>query len=616
MLKTRKEIVEDLLREANLYWYDNHQDSINPINPDEFDPVVDKIFKANAVELEKLYTEIEESQREITLALAQMLVPDQSMLPEPGYTVAQIKPSASRVYTSPEDRFQISGQSETGEEHEYYFSSLYEHDYPVCNLCALISDHMVVQVEDGELKLVAETPGAKSTSTVWLGLDIGSIREEDEISFFLGNRIVDEFDKESNVFHTARWFLNGQPDQKLRVSRGISGFTTTGKKDKKRHLLDAVDVPNSYEKQIISRFRNSFIHLALPKDLDNFKHEIPSALSESPLVSEIDIPHPLIWIKMEFSLPIPHSFFLENQLYPNAIPLVNRRLLDNYVVKSNYDRILLPMRTTDYFLDVARIQDTRNEEDGTEYHRIDFLHPTSRPGTFIVRDGSRVRRLNRDDATQQINRLLEVIHDEYSTFKEEGVNRLKEDFAMIEKSMNRIRSQMPDLFRGEETKSSYFCIADFRPSVSRLHYTYWETQGESIRHLGDKTSLEVTSRDIKIANSKSLIPIQKGKGELTADDFVNQVKVSLLSRGRITTKGDIELYCQSRYGHLFEVANMSRKLMAIQNGDLTRGVLVEVKRKQPLSAGETEQIRLELQNDLNAKSAFFTPIKVEVYDGN
>ncbi len=275
---------------------------------------------------------------------------------------------------------------------------------------------------------------------------------------------------------------------------------------------------------------------------------MPPLLDGSELTSTLSIDKPICWIKVELSLAVPNDFLIKNILYPNCIPLVNRRLKEKHVVKSNYDRILLPMPTADLFLDVHKVQDAKNRGDGTEYKRVDFLDTDNLPGMYTLRSGSRVRRLNREDASRQIYRLLEVVRDEYSTFKEEGVNRLKEDFDVIEKAINRIKSQLPDLYRENEIKSSYFCIANFRQGASRLNYQYWETQGEVIKHLGDKTGLVVTSSDITIANSRSVIPIQRGKGELTSDDYINQLRISLLSRGKILTKADIKLYCKSRYG--------------------------------------------------------------------
>jgi hypothetical protein len=609
MAKTSKKIVQDLLKEANYYWHDENEDNIKPLNPEEYDPVVDKIFKANALELEKLYKEIEESQDEIILNLSQSLVPDLSMLPEPGYTVAQIAPKASRVSTNPEDQYQITGQSDTGEKYEYYFSPLFEHDYPECSIKAIITDNSAIIVEGNQPSLVRETAGTKAISTIWLGLAIGKLKENEMLSFYLGNRIVDEFDKNHYIFNSSKWLLDGMPEKELKVNKGIEGFQrgNSGQKG----LLEILEVPNTHEKQIFSRLRKSFIHVFIPESANYNKREFPPQLANLDLVSEIKIKEPLCWIKIELPLTVPNNFLLENILFPNCIPLVNRRLQSKHVVKSNYDRILLPMPTTNYFLDVHKIQDAKNKEDDTTYQRVDFLHTDSRPGTYTLRSGSRVRRLNREDASRRIYRLLEVIQDEHSTFKEEGVNRLREDFEIIEKAINRVKTQIPDFFREDERKSSYFCIANFRPGTSRLQYQYWETQGNLIKHLGDKTGLEVTSSAVNLARSRSIIPIQHGKGELSPDDYINQLKISLLSRGRIMSKGDIELYCKSRYGSLLEVQKINMELMMQEDGERGRGLLVTAKITSFITQEEAELIRVELQNDLNAKSAFFNLIKVE-----
>ncbi|MCB0630560.1 MAG: hypothetical protein KDD15_12525 [Lewinella sp.] len=613
MPRSSEDIVRDLLREAGYYWYNDNADDVDPINPDDFDPIVDKMFKANAVELEKLYAEIDESRQEVILGLAKALVPDQSLLPEPGYTVAQIKPKSDRINTSPEDSFLIGGQSATGERYEYYFTPLFEHDYPGCEVIAIITDKLAVQVDQDVPQIVYGTMDGTSTGHVWYGLRIGSVNEDDIIPFFLGKRVVDEFDKDHFAFRQAQWLLNGDPKLELRVQNGVQAFASRSAKKVGGFIFpDILQVPDTYEKQILSRFRNGFIHLALPSDLGGLRHHFPPPLHQSELAAALTIKESLIWVRVEFTLPVSQEFLTSHMLYPNCIPMVNRRIRENTVVKSGFDRILLPMPTVDLFLDVHRVQDTRNKEDGTEYERIDFLEPDSRPGTYLLRGGSRVRRLNREDASRQIRRLLEVIHEEYSTFKEEGVNRLREDFDVIEKAINRIRQQLPDMFREEERRSTFFCIATFRPHVSRITYRYWETQGNVIADLGTRTGLEVTSSDVKIGKSRSIIAIQKGKGELSSDDYINQLKISLLSRGRIMTRGDIVLYCRSRYGNMLKVVNILHRLMLLADGQRGRGILVVVQFLQNLSAGETESIRLALQNDLNARSTFFTQIKVEL----
>ena len=130
------------------------------------------------------------------------------------------------------------------------------------------------------------------------------------------------------------------------MNTGVKAFNLD-KETRQAHLYEALDISNSYEKQIFSRLRNSFIQIALPIDIDNQKYRVPPHFDGSELTSTLNIKNPIYWFKLVFPLALPNDYLKENILYPNTIPLVNRRLLNNHVVKSNYDRILVPMPTDD-----------------------------------------------------------------------------------------------------------------------------------------------------------------------------------------------------------------------------------------------------------------------------
>lgn len=609
MAKSSEDIVKDLLKEAQYYWYDDNADNVNPLDPNDFDPIVDKIFKANALEIEKLYAEIEESQQELILGLSKVLVPSKFLLPEPGYTIAQLNPKGIRLETGPEDSYIISGQSDTGEKQEYYFSPLFEHDHPKCELLAVLTDSVAIQITNKQSEVIKQTEGKKNTSKIWLGLNVEGIQEGHSISFFLGDNIIDEFDKDYYQLHSGKWLFNGK---ELNVRTGVSNFSEDNGAEKT--LLEVLEITDNYEKHILSHLKNCFIHLSVHPEMSQHKSLYPDDPALEPLYSELKIDNPIYWIKIELSIPIPNDYLIKRNFYPNCLPLVNRRLVDRNVSKRNYDRILLPMPTKDFFLDVYKVQDTRGRADDSVYKQLSFLEPDSRPGTYMLRSGHQVRRLSKQDAANRIHRLLELIQEEYNTFKEEGVNRLKEDFNEIEKAINRIKKNLPKYFRGEEQKMAYFCIANFRPGVNRMYYWYWETQGETIKYLGDQTGLVISSANVKIENSTTIIPIERGKNELKVEDYINQVKTALLSNGRIMTKGDIELYCKSRYGDWLRVTGITQELMVLEEGQLGRALLVQTKSTQECSKAEKELLRVELQNDLNAKSTFFTPIKVVVDD--
>ena len=59
---------------------------------------------------------------------------------------------------------------------------------------------------------------------MWLGLNTGKTEDNDVISFFLGNKIFDEFDKDHAIFHSAKWYLNGDTDDEFLTEKGIDSF--------------------------------------------------------------------------------------------------------------------------------------------------------------------------------------------------------------------------------------------------------------------------------------------------------------------------------------------------------------------------------------------------------
>ncbi len=618
MSKSKKEIIANsLLQSAGLYWNNENEDAVKPIDPEKYDPALARIFEANAVELEKLYSELEGLEQRVITRLSQTLVPDSSLLPLPAVTVAQLNTKFFRIEIRPEDNFTVSGQDDTGEQHTYYFTSLFDHKFPRCELKYLLSNASLLKFGDQiEEQKFSSFPATKH---VWLGLDIGeSVETDDQLIFFLGNKIVNEFDPDYAVFgsvnsrYKTTWQINGNENLELKVHKGIEHFIESAdeqKSDTTTNLLNALRIPFSYENQIFTRFKDSFLTIkSIPENLDDFKSVLPPVED----LSNIDIPGntPLLWIKISFQLPIPTSFFKKNRLYTNCIPLLNRRLIEKNVSKSDFDRILLPLSTQDHFLSINKIWD---ETDDTNYERLDILNPDDQQGSYVLRSSEGVRRFNRHDASLQINRLLDTIQEEHTSFKEGGVSRLKEDFTVINKAMNRIKRIMYDDYYKKGLRTSFFAIANFRPSALNIYYNYWETQGERLNHLKNKNNLEVRAMDIRGVKGVSIIPIQEGRGELKEEDYLSLLKESILSRNKIVTKGDIEQHLE-RYEQTFVLKNIERELIKNQNTrSYERVILVKLHllENSPRSGEIKAFLTSRLQNELNALTTFFTPIKVD-----
>ncbi len=623
MKKGRKEILESMLKFSNYYWYESDQDRVNNqlINVEDYDPVIDTIFKANAYELEKIYGEIEDSDERILNNLVSTLIPDHNLLPTPAFTVAKLQPQFSRLKISPTDVFKIEGKDDIGTQVEYYFTSVGHHEYPKSEIAYILTDNVCIDYTKEEpniLEDILEAQPYKRTKTLWLGIEIeDDIEDNDQLTFFIGNEIIDPFRYDEQVFNQAKWHINGEDELALKIQTGIQHFFTDDG-DRKYEVSKFIEQrKNLYEQQIINFFDSSFVTLSgLPTNLGNLKKVKPPPiknLKEGNWTNE----KKLLWIKATFDAPIANKFIIENQFYLNAMLLINRKLKKQQIVKNNFDRILLPLPTDDYFLSINSIWDEKskiNSEQPQYYKAIDYVNFQDEPGTYTIRPGNSVRRVDQHDISTKIVNLLDLIEEEYSSFKEGGVNRLKEDFDAIEKSVNRIRKQLPNIYESESEQTAFYCVANFRKNASIITYNYWETQGDKVDALATKKGLEVSSDYISLDdNSKTITAIQKGRASVNKINYHNNLKKAILSRNKIVTIGDIANYCYNTYPDLIQKLQVDKRIARATNPNQYENIIeVKIQLHEEAAKGlDVAFVKLQIQNGLNANTTFYTPIQVK-----
>jgi hypothetical protein len=613
---TRDKIVKRLLKEAQFFWTDPHDTNAESIKKSDFDPVVERIFEANAVEIEKLYRELKDSNDEIIQGLCKVLVPDEISLPEPGYTLVKVNPEFAQARISPENVFEVEGQDETGEPFSIYFSSLFDHKIPNWKLTYMFSEAFLWDVsshQPADLEIDNFNPPTyDKVNHIWLGFNVDRISrvdEDDLISMFLGNKIFDEFDPHFISFQTATWTLGLDQYWDFEVKKGLSVFKDQEGPETYQKLSDTLGIVDSYEKRIFNRFRNSLISLTnLPQDLTSYLQPCPPGYEHLTLEDT----QPVLWIKVSFPMDIPKSFFAENPLYVNCIPVVNRKLIRKNVTKQDYERLLLPMPTENYFLGVNRIWDDQYQDN--TYKEVEFFTPAVKGGNYILRRGDRVRRITEQHASIQINKLLDLIYDEAGIFRESGVNRLNEDFKVIDQAIKRIRNKLPSKYLEEQKKTEYYGIAHIRRKASLIYYNYWECQGEAIRKFNKAINLNVFSNEVSMSGSFTILPIQSGKGIVEEENYFKHLKSSIVSRNRIVTRGDIEIFCRSQYGNIIKEIDIENRVLPSSKDlfKMERVVLVTIKPKTPMEREEEDIFKASLQNELNALSAFFSPVKIAI----
>jgi len=327
MSKNRQEILESMLKLADYYWYNSEDDSISnkKIDIERFDPVIDHIFKSNSYEIERLYQEIDKSNDRIVEKLVNVLIPDKNKLPKPAFTVASVNTKYNRIPIKQDDIFKINGVDDYGNNLEFYFTSMFDIEYPKTKLKYLITDSQLIDYSEEapkEISDVLEADKLKKTKSLWIGLDFfDEVQPSDRISFYIGNTNLKSFDYDTNIFKNAKWYLNGNLENELDIFTGLGNFQDRRRslfKNKSSQFTGLADYP--YEGEILDVFRNSFATIQNPQfDIDELKQKLPPIQRQILDKEFFEKGSPLVWIKLEFITPISNDFFLKNRLYENAV---------------------------------------------------------------------------------------------------------------------------------------------------------------------------------------------------------------------------------------------------------------------------------------------------------
>lgn len=621
----QKEVLSQLLNNINTYW----EKSGEKLNWNNYDKGVHMIMQANAVEIAKLDEEITDTTARVADNLVKTLIPTKSVLPSPAYTVAHLNPKFPKLKLKPDSVLKISGEDSTGESHEHDFTPLFYHTLQKIQLKYIVTDSTFMHLSEDGRSIVNEKTYennfAQYTKNVWIGLHMDDeVKEINKTTFFLGKNIISRFDKNHAIFNSGRWFTSIDRVA-LDTKIGIEHFKSNNQSAIPQQLLDEIGLNDTLERKAKTRFKNSFITIVPPENnpVAVIKSKLPEdnkTLYEYKFKYE-DVT-PCVWIKIEFDLSLPDIFFKENILHINCIPIFNRQLKRPQSEPiDNLEYIILPMSGDEdnHFLSVHKIWDDSNtyndeEESATTYIPLDFLTNEDREGSYILRDSVGVRRFNQRDAVQQIERLLGVIQDETETFRQKSVITLNDDFRDIRLTLNKIRSRVERGNTKDGQEKDYFAIVHVRKNAGVIYYSYWTTKGSIFTYV-DVTAWKAESLR---CTGYAVTKIYDGKNPLDDKQYIDVLRTQILSKGRIVSSGNLKDYCMTHYEELLEGSeiNIEREIDRTNKlpSKFEKIILVNINLKRGVVRDKSIIKGLEalIENDLNAASVLYTPIKVKL----
>lgn len=605
--KNRKEVVLTRLKQTAAKIWDYRESET-----EGFDPIIDLLFGACASEFERLTTELHISQTRILEKIAQILLPEVNLRPNPSYAVLQAKPVNIERHADQTDQFvfekEFTGSSSgRTEQRKLFFSPASGFRLIDAEITMMAASKEIVGI-NGLLKetlIKSTTHHIPAKNTLWLGLKINpSIKTLKNISFYFNWYNNPDKIHLLNLMQLAQWHVNGR---KISTKRGFSHDIEARYKAVSVDITNFLDINLKTEKKINLFFEDSFT--TITNDILPVKIKYPDEFLEYFNADDLDnLKEEIHWIEIEFPDIFPSELLTSTFCSLNTFPVMNRRLHNsNRPYTLNNDLNIFPIISEDLFFSICNIISSNH----INYQEVPFKKASDfAPGTYTIRTKG-VKRFDERDAYEYIEYLMELLREEYVAFKSIGGSLVEKELNDLLVIINRLRLNV--LKSNDNRANTHFIILKSE-IVEDIWLEIWSTTGTFSNNIPMGTPCFHNDFD-----KKSLVLLTSTTGGKNPPDQLERTflfKKELLTRDRLVTREDIKIFCQAEIGREVTDVSVTPSYIIGQNRNtgFQNCILVKLSFNITKSAIEKESIVNHLEKSLVQKSSCIYNFKVECID--
>ena len=520
-----------------------------------YDPVVNLLFGAVSVELEKVYSEIYSSNARVLERLSTLLLPDVHKNTLPAHTIVYATPYDGSTIVSKTHQFYFSKKTQAKESSvrenfkDIFFSPV--GDFRLLNAeIKFFGTNTGLYTVDNLLfkdKFANITRDKKATKFLWIGIKPNTEEWDtwNEINFYfdwLNNPLKDQhFD----ILPFAKWYMDDNP---LHFDMGIHAIAPVAGVEQ----VFNYDVEFITSQNTLSYYKKRFISLKLPQSIDpkkpamslkSYPDEFKTLYNAEELLKQNE---EMLWIKVVFPAFSADEVIDEMLCQMNCVPALNRKLCElTFRLNDSFNIIPMYDRNDDAaFLSVQSVK----SNDGKPYisNKIEDINQLN-SGSYVIRKGG-VQRFDSRNAREYLQYMIELLRDECAAFAVYGQEMLASNITEINQKVTQIEQKIQRSNVDDEHTIDYLILKSFL-NDDTVFIEYWSTLGDFANGIRVSTPLNVFSgNDINSATLAILSESTGGRDELTASEMLNSFKQSLGSRDRIVTVADIRNLCFSELG--------------------------------------------------------------------
>lgn len=589
------------------------------VEMDSFDPLIDLLLGACAVEFERTGNQIVSSQSRIMEKLAQLLLPESLTIPQPAHMVIHAQPVEAVYTVKDEDQFSFDKEivnpakpTEINKKPIFFSPTIPIKLYNASIKFVAMGNKLVEQASYlvRENKAVTKRGNVLPNQAFWLGIKIDpELGNIPKLSFFFDWKNHPEKQKFFNLLPVSIFSVH---DHLLEINSGYDESIEGQLSQSRNSLMQEWDVLPKIEDKVNKLYQHHFITLKSSKI--SIKEQLSFYPGDFEKVFEADdlkkLKEPLLWLKIELSQLIPQQAMEEMVCAINCFPACNRQLMDNrrpYRLEETLN--IIPLKEEDFFLSVQRVR----SGNGESYQAVPFFNiHQMEAGTYAIRK-SRVGKFDSRNAHEMLQYVLELMRDEGAAFAALGGVVGSKDIVELEQNLNKIENNLARKFTNQDI-NQYLMLKPGRSAD--VFISYWSTAGSLGNFIPSGSALKTRAIDFKSNSVVSATNSFGGKDKPSEQEKLYSFRSSLLSRDRMVTKEDIKSACFAELGETIkhvEVKKGYKNDPSSKHGLCrTLDVLITPSQEQDLSAEEWLKICNELSQSLEQRSSLFLPIRVSV----
>ena len=581
---------------------------------DGFDPLVNLLLEACAVEFEKLGQELHHTQQRLLERLATLLNPDVVDAPHPAHAVAQAHAREALVRLPDDAQFVFQpptvGRQAVGQ--ELFFSPLQATRLVGGAVRCLATDATVWHIEpNGQKRVIAHatTPTPAAHRRLWLGLELPAegVALEDLTFYF------DWLNEPRRAAYAAflpgeQWLL-GSAELTTRPGLPEPEYATGSAAGE---LNDEYDFLRRIEHQLRALYAPAFVRLAgSPEALIAYApRPYPAELATvfDPATELAALRQPLVWLEVRFAQALPPEAFEQLVCALNCFPVLNRRL-HKVLFRLQPALNLFPLASEEPFLAVREVYSLSNV-----VYRSTTLRDLAdgATDTYTLRTHG-VGRFDTRTGREALRELLDLLRDESRAFTAAGTDFIGTILRELDQNLARLQERL-DRRATAEQPVPYLLLRPQNVHDS-VYLEYWSSNGLAANRLPAGSRLRV--HDGRYLDEVRLLTTSGGGRERpTAEERTHALRRNLLARNRLVTLADIEAACWAELGHELGAVRIEK---AFQNGATPTAGFVRCIRVQltpastsRLSAPEWQRTAEALHAVLSGQSALNLPYEVVV----